>query len=167
MQAGAMGFYVRNNVGVAFRCFATGVFFGIGTIVFLVYNGVFLGTVAGYLTALGHGERFYGFVVGHGSFELTAIVVSGAAGLVLGRAVVHPGEWTRAEAIRRRGLVGVELALGAAAMLAVAAAVEAFWSPSGLPSMAKYVAGGLLWILVVLYLALGGRGEDRPAGPSR
>lgn len=164
MQAGAAGFYVRNNVAVAFRCFTTGVFFGAGTLFFLVYNGIFLGTVAGYLTATGHYERFYSFVVGHGSFELTAIVVSGAAGLVMGHALVHPGAMTRAEALRRRGVVGLKLALGAGAMLVVAALIEAFWSPSGIPSRTKYVVGALLWALVIAYLALGGR-EKRSAAP--
>jgi len=165
LQAGAAGFYVRNNVGVAFRCFATGVFFGAGTVFFLVYNGIFLGTVAGYLTAQGHTERFYSFVVGHGSFELTAIVVSGAAGLVMGHALIHPGALSRAEALRRRGVVGVKLALGAGAMLVVAAVIEAFWSPSGIPSQTKYVAGGLLWALVIAYLALGGREKRSRSAP--
>jgi uncharacterized membrane protein SpoIIM required for sporulation len=163
MQAGAAGFYVRNNVGVAFRCFATGVFFGAGTLFFLVYNGIFLGTVAGYLTAQGHTERFYSFVVGHGSFELTAIVISGAAGLVMGHALIHPGPLSRAEALRRRGLVGVKLALGAGAMLVVAAIIEAFWSPSGIASQTKYVVGSLLWVLVALYLTLGGREAATPS----
>jgi uncharacterized membrane protein SpoIIM required for sporulation len=156
--AGMAGFYVNHNVGIAFKCFATGIFFGVGSIVALVYNSVFLGTITAYLLALGHGDRFLSFVISHGSFELTAIVVAGAAGLVIGHSLVHPGRLTRAQALRERGLVGVKLALGSAAMLGVAAIIEAFWSPSGAPTLAKYIVGSLLWVLVILYLSFAGRG---------
>jgi uncharacterized membrane protein SpoIIM required for sporulation len=159
MESAMAGFYVRNNVGIAFRCFALGIFLGLGTVYVLVYNGIALGTFAGYVIAQGHGERFLSFVVSHGSFELTAIVISGAAGLILGHALVNPGRLSRSQAIRRRGLVAVQLVLGAGAMLGVAALIEAFWSPSPLPPLAKYIVGGLLWVVVFAYLALAGRGE--------
>lgn len=155
--AGMAGFYVHNNIGIAFRCFATGIFLGAGTIFFLVYNGIVIGTVTGYVVSLGHGERFFGFVVSHGSFELTAIVISGAAGLILGHAIVHPGQYSRWDALRRRGLDSVRLCAGAGAMLAVAALIEAFWSPLPIPFEAKLTVGGLLWLAVAAYLVLGGR----------
>lgn len=157
MEATAAGFYVRNNTSIAFRCFAMGVFFGAGTIYVLLFNGIYLGTVTGYVIAQGHGERFTSFVVSHGAFELTAIAISGAAGLVLGHAVLAPGALTRARALRERGLVAVQLALGAGGMLAVAALIEGFWSPSAVPAQAKYVVGGVLWVAVTAYLSLAGR----------
>ncbi|MBI1313218.1 stage II sporulation protein M [bacterium] len=151
------GFYVRNNVGISFRCFALGAFAGIGTIVVLVYNSVALGTVTGFLIGRGHGGNFFEFVIGHGSFELTAIVVSGAAGLVLGHAMVHPGRLSRRDALIERGLVSVKLAIGAAAMLFVAALIEAYWSPSPLISRdVKMIVGGLLWLLVITWLGFAG-----------
>jgi uncharacterized membrane protein SpoIIM required for sporulation len=157
MESAMAGFYVRNNVGIAFRCFALGIFFGLGTAYILIYNGLALGTVSGYVIAVGHGERFTSFVVSHGSFELTAIVISGAAGLVLGHSLIAPGRLPRRQALRRRGLVAVQLALGAGAMLAVAALIEAFWSPSSASPMAKYLVGGALWSIVCLYLTAAGR----------
>jgi uncharacterized membrane protein SpoIIM required for sporulation len=158
MAAGMAGFYVHNNVGIAFRCFATGIFFGIGSAVALVFNSIFLGTITAYLVVQGHSDRFFSFVISHGSFELTAIVVAGAAGLILGHSLVHPGPFTRRQALLRRGLVGIKLAMGAGAMLGVAALIEAFWSPSGAPTLAKYIVGSMLWVLVILYLSLAGRG---------
>lgn len=160
---GMTGFYVRNNAGIAFRCFATGIFFGVGTAYYLVYNGIFLGTVAGFLVRHGHGERFFSFVVGHGAFELTAIVVAGAAGLRIGRALVHPAPYGRGESLRRRGREAAQLALGAAAMLVVAAVIEASWSPLPVPASLKFAAGGLCWVLVLGYFCFAGRGEARPA----
>jgi uncharacterized membrane protein SpoIIM required for sporulation len=160
-EGGMTGFYLYNNVGIAFRCFATGIFWGIGTAVVLVYNSIVLGTVASFLLARGHGERFFTFVVAHGAFELTAIAIAGAAGLIIGDALLRPGPYRRIDALRRRGVDGVKLAVGAGAMLFVAALVEAFWSPIALPAAIKYVAGSLAWACVLVYLAFAGREGTR------
>lgn len=162
-EAAKFGFYVFNNVSIAFKAFALGMLLGIGTMLLLVYNSIVLGAVTGFLIARGHAETFFSFVIGHGSFELTAIVVAGAAGLVLGRAIVHPGQYSRMDALQRRGLVAVKLVLGAGAMLTVAALIEGAWSPMGLPFSVKLPVGIALWLLVVVYLTLGGRwtrGQD-------
>jgi uncharacterized membrane protein SpoIIM required for sporulation len=159
---GMTGFYVWNNAGIAFRCFATGIFLGLGTLYYLVFNGIFLGTVAGFLVDHGHSERFFSFVVGHGAFELTAIVVSGAAGLRIGHAVVHPAPFSWSESLRIRGRDGAQLALGAGAMLVVAACIEACWSPLPIPPAIKYAAGGAFWIFVIAYFLFAGR----DAGPA-
>ena len=86
------GHYIRNNIGVSFQCFAGGLFAGIGSLFFLAYNGAFGGALAGYLTARGLSSTFYSFVATHSSFELTAIVISGAAGLRIGQALLSPGD---------------------------------------------------------------------------
>lgn len=151
------GFYVNNNVGIAFRCFATGILLGIGTVFFLVYNGIVLGTVSGAVIGSGNAEAFLSFVIGHGSFELVGIAVAGAGGLVLGDAVVRPGPFARSESLRVRARDALRLALGAGGLIAVAALVEAFWSPSTAPVVVKYWVGAGLWLLVAAYLGLGGR----------
>ena len=89
------GFYIRNNIGVAFQCFAGGLFAGLGTLFFLAYNGAFSGAIAGYLTERGLSSTFYSFVATHSAFELTAIVLSGAAGLRIGHALLAPGRRPR------------------------------------------------------------------------
>lgn len=159
-ESAMAGFYVYNNVGIAFRCFATGVLFGIGTIFFLVHNSIAIGTITGFLIARGRSETFFSFVISHGSFELTAIVIAGAAGLMLGHAIVHPGQRDRSESLRVRGREAVQLAAGAGAMLLVAAFIEAFWSPSGVPNVFKYIVGGALWLVVIWYLTLAGSERD-------
>lgn len=156
-RATMAGFYVMNNVGIALQCFAHGILTGIGTVFILISNGITIGALSGYLIAHGHSERFLSFVVSHGSFELTAIAVAGGGGLMLADALLHPGRRTRLESLRYRGMEAIQIACGAAAMLVVAALIEAFWSPSGVPVVVKYSVGGLLWVLVFLYLGFAGR----------
>jgi uncharacterized membrane protein SpoIIM required for sporulation len=153
------GHYIRNNIGIAFQCFATGLLAGLGSLFFLVVNGVMIGAVAGYLTARGLGHNFWPFVATHGAFELTAIVIAGAAGLMLGRALLAPGTLTRGGALAAGGREAATLVGGAAAMLVVAAAVEAFWSPARwVPPAVKFGVAALCWALVFAYLARAGRG---------
>ena len=151
------GFYVNNNTSIGFRTFAGGILAGLGTLFFLVFNGLVIGGIAGYLTRLDYIETFWGFVIGHGSFELIAIVISGMAGLLLGKAVVAPGNYSRLEALKRNAKEAVVLISGAACMFVIAALIEAFWSPTPMDASIKYIAGALLWLLVALYLYFTGR----------
>jgi uncharacterized membrane protein SpoIIM required for sporulation len=151
------GFYVYNNVGIAFRCFATGILFGLGSVFFLVYNGLILGAVVGLLLSAGHLRNLLTFVLGHGAFELTAIVIAGAAGLVMGYALVSTDGLTRFGSLRRRARDVANLVLGAAMMLLIAAGIEAFWSPSPVPSNVKLSVAGALWLLVIAYFVFAGR----------
>lgn len=152
------GAYVANNVGIAFRTFAGGIFCGVGSIFFLVFNGLYLGAVFSHLVNVGGADNLLAFVVTHGSLELTALVIAGAAGLRLGVAILAPGQLERIEALRRAGRCAGELVTGAAAMLLLAAFVEAFWSSVAWASNpVKVAVGSVAWILVGGYLALGGR----------
>ncbi|WP_441288364.1 stage II sporulation protein M [Sorangium sp. KYC3313] len=156
-DTGMAGFYVFNNVGIAFRCFATGVLFGAGSIFFLIYNGLFTGTVVGHVMSVGHGGNIWTFMCSHAPFELTAIVIAGGAGLEMGYALVETRGRTRVGSLRRAAPSIVRQVLGAAAMLLIAAGIEGFWSPSGLPPPVKWTASGVFSLLIVLYLALAGR----------
>lgn len=158
-RMGMAGFYVMNNVGIALRAFAAGILLGAITVYVLLSNGIAIGATGGYMIAMGHGKTFTSFVVSHGSFELTAIAIAGGAGLMLGNAIVHPGQRTRQEALKVQGLDAVQIAFGAAMMLFIAAAIEAFWSPLPIPAIFKYVVGGILWVVVYMYLFVAGRGE--------
>ncbi len=152
------GFYIKNNIGVSFRTFAGGIFYGLGSVFFLVYNGLFIGGAAGHLTQLGYTGTFYPFVIGHGAFELTAITFSGAAGLKLGFALIAPGALRRVDALRHAGREAVHIVYGAVLMLVIAAFLEAFWS-SGThwSNAAKYGAGAALWTFVLVYWFFAGR----------
>lgn len=152
------GFYIFNNIGIAFREFAGGILFGVGALFIIIYNGIFLGAVFGHLTQVGYVSTLYPFVIGHGAFELTALVIAGAAGLKLGAVLVDPGNLTRLAALRRAGRDVVQLLLGATAMLLIAAFLEAFWSSkASLPIPVKLAVGAIFWVMVLSYLSLVGR----------
>ncbi len=118
------GFYIRNNIGIAFQCFAGGLFFGIGSLFVLASNGALAGSTAGYLTWRGFGENFYPFVITHGAFELTGIVLAGAAGLILGQALLVPGRRSRLAALEHAARGAIVIVYGMTAMFAIAAVLE-------------------------------------------
>lgn len=152
------GYYIMNNIGIGFQCFAAGIFAGIGSAFFLLFNGVFAGAVGGYLVARGYEENFLSFVVTHTAFEITAIVLAGAAGLRLGHAWIAPGRLPRLQALREAAREAVVVVYGVVGMLLIAAAVEAFWSSARWVAPAvKYGVGAACWSLVLAYLAFQGR----------
>lgn len=152
------GFYIRNNIGVGFQTFASGIFFCVGAVFFLAYNGLVMGAVAGHLTNLEYTQTFFPFVVGHGSFELTAITIAGGAGLMLGFALISPGRLTRLESLKRSASSAIQLIYGVILMLLIAAFIEAFWSSmSNLEPWIKYSVGAVLWAMVFAYLLFAGR----------
>lgn len=152
------GFYIFNNTGIGLRTFASGLLFGIGTILTLVFNGLSIGGVAGYLTYIGYGETFWPFVSGHSAMELSAIVLSGAAGFKLGFSVISPGRKSRIRSLTDSAREAVFLMYGVASMFIIAAFIEAYWSSmSDIPSMVKYIVGIVNWLLLLAYFIFVGR----------
>jgi uncharacterized membrane protein SpoIIM required for sporulation len=152
------GFYIRNNIGVAFQCFASGLFAGVGSLFFLAFNGAYGGAIGGYLTERGLASTFYSFVSTHAAFELTAIALSGAAGLRIGHSMLAPGRHTRTQALVLAARESIVIVYGVAAMLLIAAGVEAFWSSARwVPNAVKYSVAACCWIAVIAYLTFQGR----------
>ena len=146
------GFYIMNNIGIAFQCYVTRILFGLGSLLFLAYNGVFAGALAGYITVLGFGGAFYPFIATHSAFELTAIVLCGAAGLRIGRSVLLPGRSTRVASLQLAARETSVIVFGSAVMLVIAAAIEAFWSSAAwIEPPAKYLCAAACWALVILF----------------
>ena len=156
------GYYIFNNVSIAFQTFASGLLAGVGSLFYLFFNGLVIGAIAGHLTEAGFGDAFWSFVIGHGAFELTAIALAGAAGLKLGWSLLAPGQLRRSHALKMASKTAIALVSGAFFFLLIAAFIEAFWSSSQLPAAIKYGVGAALWILVLSYFVLAGRGEHAP-----
>jgi len=156
------GFYIRNNIGIAFRCFATGILFCLGSVFFLIYNGLVIGAVTGFVSAAGYGHNILTFMCGHAPFELTAILISGGAGLQMGWALVDTKGLTRVGSLRTAAPDLARLIVGAAFMLLIAAFIEGFWSPSSVPPPVKWAVATMLTLMVAGYLAFAGRGREAP-----
>ncbi|MFC5570396.1 stage II sporulation protein M [Lysobacter yangpyeongensis] len=152
------GFYIWNNISIAFRVFASGLLAGLGPILSLGSEGIRAGAVASHLQAVGHGDPFWRFVCGHAAFELTAIVIAGGAGLRLGLNLIAPGQRRRVDALVEAGRRGGLLCVGVFVMLLIAAFIEAFWSSIGwMPAWIKYSVAAALWTAVFMWLLAGGR----------
>lgn len=157
------GGIIANNVRVTFLAFALGITAGLGTLVLLLFNGLHIGATLGLFDALGVGAYLWSFVLPHGIVELTAAAIAGGAGLLLGSALVLPGEQTRREALIDRGRVALRLIIGTSALLVLAGLVEGFVSPSDLPAAVKIGFGLTLGALLFLYLARAGRASGARA----
>jgi len=161
-DADMFGFYIYNNISIAFRTFAGGILAGLGSLVILCVNGAFLGAAAGHIINVGFGETFFPFIIGHSSFELTAIVLSAQAGLILGYRLFFTRGLSRSASIKAAGETALPIIAGAALMLVIAASIEAFWSSRHEFSQAlRYGAGAAGWIMVILYFTFAGRNHSR------
>ena len=132
----ATAFYWTNNIRVGLMCAATGMLWGVGTIIYLFYNGVMLGlVVADYITD-NQGIFLMGWLLPHGSVEIPAILIAGQVGLLLGSAIVGWGQ-RAVFAQRMRAVMPDMLALlgGMAILLVWAGVVEAFFSQFHAPVM--------------------------------
>lgn len=154
------GHYIRNNIGIAFQEFAGGILATLGTLFYLIYNGIFFGAISAHIINVGYQQTFFPFVAGHSSYELTGIVLAAAAGLQLGWAIISPGNYSRKQALINAGQKAMILVYGAILLLLIAALVEAFWSSSNSISViTKYSVGIGGWVMVIAYLSLMGRGR--------
>lgn len=154
------GFYIFNNISISFQVFATGILFCIGSLFFLIFNGLYIGAVTGHLIYIDYTVTFFSFVSGHSALELTAIVISGVAGMRLGIALIRPGRYTRVVALKKAGVISLQLMYGVFLMLLAAAFVEAFWSSKvSIEPQIKYAVGIVMWVLLAAYFLLLGRGS--------
>lgn len=148
-----------NNIIVALNAFALGVTFGVGTAYVLIVNGSMVGGFAGACAHSGVGTDFWMIVLTHGALELSAIVIAGGAGLMVGYALWCPGGRTRRRALREEAARAAKLALGLIPAFIVAGFLEGFVTPNtDLPQVLKAGLGILVALVYWLYLFFGGRG---------
>lgn len=153
---------LSNNILVTFRVFAMGAFFGIGAFYDLAFEGARLGSVfaACYKLNPPFGNALASFVVGHGVIELSTIFFCGGAGMMIGYAMINPGDLTRAQALKKKGLEAARIVIGSACFLVVAGIIEGFLSPSDLPPPVKIATGIGTGLAMYSYLILAGRKAD-------
>jgi uncharacterized membrane protein SpoIIM required for sporulation len=163
-QAAVSSAIFTNNIRVSMLAFAGGALVGIGTALVLIYNGVLLGAVAGLAGGAGNGADLYELVVAHGVLELSLIVVTAAAGLRIGWAIVDPGRRTRSESLVAEARRGIAVVVGSAPWFVLAGLVEGFVTGSGYSVAAVTVVGFALGALYWALVAALGRRDGSVAG---
>jgi len=155
---------LTNNIRVAFMAFAFGAFFGVGTLYVLMMNGVIIGGVVGvcYRVNPGFGNELVNFMVAHGVMEMTAIFLAGGAGMMIGYALIDPGDLTRGQALKKAGQRATKIVIGCAVILTITGVIEGFLSPSGVSPAIKYATGILTGVLFLSYAMLVGRDQLVP-----
>lgn len=146
-----------NNIQVSLLAFAGGMTFGTVTTYALVFNGLMLGALAGVFARAGQSFYFWTLIVPHGSLELPAIVLAGASGLILAKALISPGDLPRSAAVRAVSPQAVQIVLGVIPMLVIAGIIEGFFTPSSVDPVLKLVFGAVMTILLLVYLLAAGR----------
>ena len=154
-SGGMVGFYIINNASIGLRCFALGLLFGIGGLLATIHNAALLGGVFGHMATTAQSDNFFQFVTAHGPYELTAIVLSAAAGMRLGFSLLETRGLTRLASLRRAADEAMPTMCAAIIMFLLAAMIEAFLSPSGAPYWVKagvsvFSAGSLVFYFVIL-----------------
>lgn len=151
---------LTNNIRVTFYAFALGAIVGLGTLYIMALNGALLGSIFALTYQAGYGNDLLTFVAGHGVIELSCIFIAGGAGLLIGTALVMPGDLTRADALKSRGMEAVRLIVGCVPLLVIAGIIEGFISPAPINPLIKFTVAGVTGLALYSYLFLAGRESD-------
>ncbi|HEX8286481.1 MAG TPA: stage II sporulation protein M [Pyrinomonadaceae bacterium] len=149
---------LTNNILVTFRVFAMGALLGVGAFYDLAFEGARFGSIfaACYKLNPPFGNQLASFVVGHGVIELSTIFFCGGAGMMIGYAMINPGDLTRAQALKKKGIEAAQIVIGCACFLVIAGIIEGFLSPSSMPPIVKFGTGITTGIAMYSYLFLVG-----------
>ncbi len=157
---------MTNNIRVAFICFAGGIFAGVGSLFLLAKNGLDIGAISAHFANRGLLGYLWTFIIGHGVLELFAIWVAGAAGFLLGKALIAPGDLTRGEALVLAGRLAIRMIGAVIVLLVVAGLIEGFVSASSEPLAYRLAVSAASLVFLLLYLANGWGYLRRQAAPA-
>ena len=155
-----------NNVWAAAAALILGMVFALPAIWVLWLNAANVGVIAGIMAANDRLDLFFGLITPHGLLELTAVFAAAAVGMRVGWALLAPGARPRSQAAAQEGRAAALVALGLVVVLAISGVIEAFVTPSGLPTWARITIGFLAWAALLAYaIGLGRRAERNGVDP--
>lgn len=158
-QVGASGI-MTNNIQVMFYAFAAGALLGLGTLYLMAFNGGMNAAMLALVYRAGYGNELVSFMVGHGVIELSCIFLAGGAGLLIGSAILLPGDLSRADALKVRGKDAVQLVAGCVPVLVIAGIIEGFISPAPINPIIKVSIGVMTGLALFSFLLLAGREKE-------
>lgn len=160
-QTNAMmvAFYIQHNTSIGLQCFACGLLLGIGGLFVVIDNAVQLGTVFGHMATTPQREHFFQFVTAHGPFELTAIVISAAAGMRMGFALIDTKGYSRIDSIKRAAREAMPTMCLGMVLFFLAALIEGIISPSEIPYAFKATVAVISSALLVFYFVILGQAD--------
>lgn len=141
-----------NNLRVDFITFFSGIFMAIGTLVVMVSNGVMVGVFQYFFIERGlFWESFLGIWT-HGALEIPAIIISGGAGMCLGKGLLFPGTYSRFQAFKISGMLGLKIIMGVIPVTVLAAFIEGFLTRhTDLPNSLRFLFIVLSFASVLFY----------------
>jgi len=150
-----------HNAVAAAEALILGAFLGVGTILVLIDNMRIAGVDAGLMIGHGRAAEFFVLILPHGMLELSAFFLAAAAGLRLGWSIIDPGPRSRGQALAETGRATVTIAIGLVVVFSVSGVIEAFVTPSGLPSWARIGIGAVAEAAFLAYVIAVGRRTQR------
>lgn len=148
-EAGAFSMFLGitlNNIWVSFLTFIMGIFFGIGTLGMLIRTGIMIGAFHGFFLSKGFLAESLLAVWLHGTLEISAITLAGAAGLTMGRGLLFPGTYSRLQAFQMGARRGISIMLGITPVLVLAGFIEGF--------LTRYTDAPMVLRLLIILLSL-------------
>lgn len=165
-------FLFSHNTKVGFTAFALGVLGGVPTVFLMLINGGLLGAFAAVHHQRGVEAEMWGWILAHGITEITAIILCGGAGLMLGMAVLRPRYATRGQSLVAAGREAMRLVLGVVPMFILAGIIESYVRQSHMSVTARLLFAAATAIFWAVYFRTGAFVEARdrepaPVAPSR
>lgn len=162
--ASQSSFLMQNNIRVAFQAYVGGIFFGVGTLAAMFYNGLFaFGGPLGVCYLYGVGHRLLNFVYAHGVIELTTIFIAGGAGMMIGSQLLFPGQRPRWKAVQQKSRESLVLVMGCVPLLIIAGIIEGMVSlDASVPTIIRQAIAVLSGLSLIVYLGFSGR--KKPGG---
>ena len=152
-----------NNAWLTGQCLAAGIL--VVPVLYLLFtNCLNIAASGGLLVSAGHSGEFFGLVLPHGMLELTAVFIGAGVGLRIGWSwIAPPPALSRGRSVAEATRSGMLVALGLVPVLGVSGLIEAFVTPSSLPTWARLAIGALVWLAFILYIAVRGRAASAAA----
>ncbi len=141
-----------NNLKVAFYTFLFGITLGFGTAVFILYNGVMIGTFQYFFIERGLFAESFLTIWVHGAMEVSAIIIAGAAGFALGRSILFPGTYSRSASLRIGAVKAFKMFMGIVPIIIIAGFLEAFFTRyTEVPQWIRAIIIGAEFAFMIFY----------------